>query len=39
LELCFEKGGMITNELTIETERHQYTEAYISLVKSFYLKM
>jgi len=39
LELCFEKGGTLTNELTIETERHQYTEAYKSLVKSFYLKM
>ena len=27
------------NELTIETERHVYTEKYIDLVKDFYLKM
>ncbi|GAA4294293.1 tRNA1(Val) (adenine(37)-N6)-methyltransferase [Aestuariibaculum suncheonense] len=26
-------------ELIIETERHQYTEAYINLTKDFYLKM
>ncbi len=28
-----------TSELVIEKERHQYTEAYINLVKDFYLKM
>ena len=39
LELCFKKEGTVTNELTIETERHTYTEAYKSLVSSFYLKM
>jgi tRNA1Val (adenine37-N6)-methyltransferase len=27
------------NELIIETSRHEYTEAYISLTKAFYLKM
>jgi len=29
----------ITNELTIETTRHKYTEDYIALTKDFYLKM
>lgn len=28
-----------TNELAIEVTRHKYTNAYISLVKDFYLKM
>lgn len=39
LELCFKKEGTVTNELTIETERHKYTEAYKFLVSPFYLKM
>jgi tRNA1Val (adenine37-N6)-methyltransferase len=29
----------ISNELIIETARHQYTEDYIALTKDFYLKM
>lgn len=29
----------VINELTIETERHQYTEDYKRLVKDFYLEM
>ncbi|MCB9263119.1 MAG: methyltransferase [Flavobacteriales bacterium] len=29
----------LTDELTIETARHEYTEEYIELTKDFYLKM
>jgi tRNA1Val (adenine37-N6)-methyltransferase len=32
-------GSVISEELVIETGRHQYTEDYINLVKDFYLKM
>lgn len=35
----FEKLPCIEDELTIETERHQFTEDYINLTKDFYLKM
>lgn len=31
--------NLTENELIIETERHHYTHAYVSLVKDFYLKM
>jgi tRNA1Val (adenine37-N6)-methyltransferase len=34
-----QKVKVLTDELIIETERHQYTEDYISLTKDFYLKM
>lgn len=34
-----ETNDIATNELIIETARHQYTEAYIALTKDFYLKM
>jgi len=30
---------MVTEELIIETARHQYTEEYIALTRDFYLKM
>ena len=39
LELSFRKQTVKMEELTIEISRHQYTEAYINLVKDFYLKM
>lgn len=39
LEFSFEKESLQEEELIIETARHQYTEAYISLVKDFYLNM
>lgn len=39
LEFSFTKGHIETNELVIETERHQYTQEYINLTKDFYLKM
>jgi tRNA1Val (adenine37-N6)-methyltransferase len=31
--------AILTDELIIETARHQYTEEYIALTKDFYLKM
>ncbi|WP_025743420.1 tRNA1(Val) (adenine(37)-N6)-methyltransferase [Aquimarina pacifica] len=34
-----ETSAIVTDELVIEFERHQYTEAYIDLTKDFYLKM
>ncbi|WP_026978477.1 tRNA1(Val) (adenine(37)-N6)-methyltransferase [Flavobacterium tegetincola] len=34
-----ESNEIEINELVIETERHVYTEEYISLTKDFYLKM
>ncbi|WP_010134971.1 tRNA1(Val) (adenine(37)-N6)-methyltransferase [Ochrovirga pacifica] len=39
--LCFAKTEeeCLQNELVIEKERHQYTEAYIKLTQAFYLKM
>lgn len=39
LQLSFEETPIEKNELTIEIERHKYTEAYKNLVKEFYLKM
>lgn len=39
LEFSFEKKPLTTESLTIETERHQYTQEYINLVQDFYLKM
>ena len=33
------KGECMEDELTIELERHVYTEEYIALTKDFYLKM
>lgn len=34
-----ETANFPTNELVIETARHQYTDEYIALTKDFYLKM
>lgn len=34
-----DKKEVAINELTIEIERHNYTDEYISLTKDFYLKM
>lgn len=39
LEFSFEEKSLITEDLTIEKERHVYTEDYIALTKAFYLKM
>ncbi|TCP28420.1 tRNA1Val (adenine37-N6)-methyltransferase [Tenacibaculum skagerrakense] len=39
LEFSYEKNELISEELVIEKERHQYTDAYIELTKDFYLKM
>ena len=39
LEFSFEEGTTITENLTIEKDRHVYTEEYIALTKAFYLKM
>ncbi|MAP53805.1 methyltransferase [Altibacter sp.] len=39
LEFSFKETTPEISSLTIETERHNYTEAYKNLVKDFYLKM
>ncbi|THV60813.1 methyltransferase domain-containing protein [Flagellimonas alvinocaridis] len=39
LEFGCSETNTLVDELIIETERHQYTEQYIDLTKSFYLKM
>jgi len=39
LQFSFKKIEPIIDELIIEISRHKYTEAYINLVKYFYLKM
>lgn len=39
LSFSFGEGPNTVEELVIETTRHQYTEAYISLTKDFYLKL
>jgi len=39
IEFSFNESEIKTNELIIETERHQYTQEYINLTKDFYLKM
>ena len=35
----YELSTLSADELVIETSRHQYTDAYISLTKDFYIKM
>ena len=39
MEFSFQKNPQEITNLTIEIERHQYTEAYKNLVKDFYLKL
>lgn len=39
LEFSFQLSEIKKEELTIEVERHQYTNDYVNLVKDFYLKM
>lgn len=39
LEFSFLQLELKKEHLTIETDRHHYTEAYINLTKDFYLKM
>lgn len=39
LEFSFNKSEIIRKELTIEIDRHVYTEDYINYTKDFYLKM
>ncbi len=39
LAFSFAETSIQEEELTIETKRHQYTDAYINLTKDFYLKM
>lgn len=39
IEFSFKETKTQISELTIETERHQYTEDYTNLTKDFYLKM
>ncbi len=39
LSFSFQDKAVIEEELIIEKERHQYTDAYINLTKDFYLKM
>lgn len=39
MEFSFQKASVIMESLTIENGRHDYTEAYMALVKDFYLKM
>ena len=39
IEFSFIESAKETNELTIETNRHQYTKEYVNLTKDFYLKM
>ena len=39
MEFSFEKIEPVSESLTIEVARHQYTEEYKSLVRDFYLKL
>ena len=39
LQLGFDKDKVKSDSLTIELERHKYTEAYRTLTQDFYLKM
>jgi len=39
MEFSFIKTAILTEHLTIETSRHNYTDKYIQLCKDFYLKM
>lgn len=39
LEFSFNKTAVLEDVLTIEIERHHYSQEYIALTKAFYLKM
>jgi len=39
MEFSFIKSAVLTEHLTIESSRHNYTDKYIQLCKDFYLKM
>ncbi|GGD21695.1 tRNA1(Val) (adenine(37)-N6)-methyltransferase [Hyunsoonleella pacifica] len=39
IEFSYHESDIKVSELIIETDRHQYTDAYINLTKDFYLKM
>ena len=39
MEFSFIKSIVLTEHLTIERSRHNYTDKYIQLCKDFYLKM
>lgn len=39
IAFSFQETEIKTSELTIEIERHKYTQEYINLTKEFYLKM
>ncbi|WP_046287443.1 tRNA1(Val) (adenine(37)-N6)-methyltransferase [Zobellia galactanivorans] len=39
LQFARTKSTPLTDELTIEIGRHEYTDAYVALTKDFYLKM
>jgi len=39
MEFSFSEKPILETELTIEKQRHQYTEEYICLTQEFYLKM
>jgi len=39
IEFSFAQKEILEDSLTIEIKRHQYTEAYVTLTKDFYLKM
>ena len=39
LQFSFIYTDLVTNELLIELERHQYSDEYIALTREFYLKM
>lgn len=39
LAFSFEKEAILEDHLTLEIDRHQYTDAYVALTKDFYLKM
>lgn len=39
IEFSFKKSSTKTDTLIIETDRHQYTQAYVNLTKDFYIKM
>lgn len=39
IEFSFKEKDVVSNELIIETSRHNYTKDYVSLTKDFYLKM
>jgi len=39
LDFSLRENDIITEQLTIETNRHQYTQEYINLTQDFYLKM